>query len=69
MSAEQAYWDRNPDVKAANFPARAHYDEYGKNEGRKWGTAVEVASAASLVPLSAPDVAKAVETIYKAIKG
>ncbi len=43
----EAYWNRNPDVakdayygrsgKLGLSGARAHYERYGKAEGRKWG--------------------------------
>lgn len=34
----KAYYDANPDVKAAGVDALQHYMAYGKNEGRGWGT-------------------------------
>lgn len=34
----KAYYDANPDVKAAGVDALQHYIAYGKNEGRGWGT-------------------------------
>jgi Zn-finger nucleic acid-binding protein len=37
------YLKRYPDVAASSFKnnPRAHYDQYGKKEGRTWGTSLD----------------------------
>ncbi|MDY0389160.1 MAG: hypothetical protein RBT65_18990 [Methanolobus sp.] len=38
-SAEgDAYWDMYPDVEQAGMDPWYHYNQYGRNEGRQWGT-------------------------------
>lgn len=35
-AAQAQYWENNPDVKTAEYPAFLHYTEFGKKEGRVW---------------------------------
>jgi hypothetical protein len=55
------YLARNPDVMAAGFGARQHYEQFGKAEGRSWGLPdkEELDWQASAYLQQNPDVAEA----------